>query len=189
MHKPLQVQVSDVHPLFLLIPEQPAPATGRHPFQKPMGLCSDTLGHLELSLLHFRALQQDTELNKTTKPTTQSKLSAVGHSILLSGFLQILFCGHSSAFTSLTPPCPDFSPLLLPAVKPSLLCLEDFDSWKSQKALIKLPIVQLFPSLSCIWSLRSLNSSLRKCSVWKEAREGLESTSQALPCPVLHGWR
>lgn len=101
MHKPLQVQVSDVHPLFLLIPEQPAPATGRHPFQKPMGLCSDTLGHLELSLLHFRALQQDTELNKTTKPTTQSKLSAVGHSILL---FQVFFRYCSVDILLLLPP-------------------------------------------------------------------------------------
>lgn len=101
MHKPLQVQVSDVHPLFLLIPEQPAPATGRHLFQKPMGLCSDTLGHLELSLLHFRALQQDTELNKTTKPTTQSKLSAVGHSILL---FQVFFRYCSVDILLLLPP-------------------------------------------------------------------------------------
>lgn len=101
MHKPLQVQVSDVHPLFLLIPEQPAPATGRHPFQKPMGLCSDTLGHLELSLLHFRALQQDTEINKTTKPTTQSKLSAVGHSILL---FQVFFRYCSVDILLLLPP-------------------------------------------------------------------------------------
>lgn len=132
MHKPLQVQVSDVHPLFLLIPEQPAPATGRHPFQKPMGLCSDTLGHLELSFLHFRALQQDTELNKTTKPTTQSKLSAVGHSILL---FQVFFRYCSVDIVLLLPPCPDFSPLLLPAVKPSLLCLEDFDSWKNSEGI------------------------------------------------------
>lgn len=111
----------------------------------------------------------------------------MSHSIpVFQAFLQVLLCGCSAPFTSLTLPCPDFSPLLLPfllpAVEPSLLCLEDFDSWKSQKALIKRSIVQLFPSLSCIWSLRSLNSSLRKCSMCKEARGDFWTALHRLCC-------
>lgn len=176
--------VSDVP---LLSPEQSPPGTGQDThFGEPearavvqIHRCSSCQPYI------CEALQQDTELHKTTKPTTQRKQAAAGHSAPLPQvFLQMLLCGHSAPFTSLTPPCPDFSPLLLPsllpAVKPRLLCLKGFSSWKSQEALIKRSIVQLFPSLSCIWSPRSLNSSLRKCSMRKEAREDLGSTSQAL---------
>lgn len=127
--------VSDVP---LLSPEQSPPGTGQDThFGEPearavvqIHKCSSCQPYI------CEALQQDTELHKTTKPTTQSKQSAAGRSApLLQVFLQMLLCGHSAPFTSLTPPCPDFSPLLLPsllpAVKPRLLCLKGFSSWKS----------------------------------------------------------
>lgn len=117
---------------------------GRTPIsvrQKPKRLYGYTDIHSKLLFLYLKALQQDAELKKkqTINKTKPNPKQVVGNGLFnswISGFpSDTQIHRHSASFISLPPPCPGISPYLslssclpiLPADKPSLLCLRDFN--------------------------------------------------------------